>query len=208
VASGCLIAFEGPEGAGKSTQLRRAADVLAQDGYRVTVTVEPGGTALGQRVRHLLLHDQQSTPTALAELFLILADRAQHVRERIAPAIADGQIVLSDRFSGSTMAYQGYGRGLDLTMVTAADAWARQGIEPRLTVLLDCPADLGLRRARGDDRFHAEDLAFHERVRQGFLTLAAANPVRWHVIDTTQPVTTVAATITEILRRHVASARA
>lgn len=205
MASGCLIAFEGPEGAGKSTQIRRAADALTKDGVRVITTVEPGGTALGQRIRQLVLHDEQSTPTALAELLLILADRAQHVGELIAPAIADGAVVLTDRFSGSTLAYQGYGRGLDMSMVTAADAWARQGIAPRATILLDCPVDLGLQRAHGPDRFHAEDLAFHQRVRQGFLALAAAAPDRWHVIDSTQPPGIVEATVIDILRRQLTS---
>lgn len=199
MTSGCLIAFEGPEGAGKSTQIRSAAEALGADGFRVVTTVEPGGTALGQRIRQLVLHDAK--PTALAELLLMLADRAQHVREVIAPAIADGAIVLTDRFSGSTLAYQGYGRGLDMRTVTLGDAWARQGIEPLATILLDCPVETGLQRAHGPDRFHAEDLAFHQRVRQGFLTLAAAAPDRWHVIDATQPPSIVAASMMEILRR-------
>jgi dTMP kinase len=206
VAHGCLIAFEGPEGAGKSTQIRRAAASLSHDGHQVVTTVEPGGTALGQHIRQLVLHDEQRKPAALAELLLILADRAQHIREVIAPAIAAGTVVLTDRFSGSTLAYQGYGRGLDMGMVTRADEWARQGIAPRATILLDCPVDLGLQRAHGPDRFHAEDLAFHQRVRQGFLTLAAADPDRWHVVDSTQPPGIVEGTVIDILRRCLASA--
>lgn len=203
--SGGLISFEGPEGAGKSTQIRGVAAALSQDGHRVVTTAEPGGTALGQRVRQLVLHDEQSQPTPIAELFLMLADRAQHVRELIAPAIAEGSIVLTDRFSGSTLAYQGYGRGLDMAMVTAADAWARQGIEPLATILLDCPVDMGLQRAHGPDRFHAEDLSFHERVRQGFLALAAASPQRWHVIDSTQTPSIVEATVIDVVRRCLTS---
>jgi dTMP kinase len=205
VATGCLIAFEGPEGAGKSTQIRRAANALTADGHRVVTTIEPGGTVLGERIRHLVLHDEQSKPTALAELFLILAGRAQHVREIIVPAIADGAVVLSDRFSGSTLAYQGYGRGLDMDMVTTADRWARQGIEPRATVLLDCPVEMGLQRAKDHDRFHAEDLAFHRRVRQGFLALAAADPGRWHIVDSTQPPGIVEATVIHVLRESLTS---
>jgi dTMP kinase len=206
VAGGCLIAFEGPEGAGKSTQIRRAAESLSTDGYQVVTTVEPGGTVLGQRIRQLVLHDEHSHPTALAELLLILADRSQHVHEVIAPAIAAGAIVLTDRFSGSTLAYQGHGRGLDMDLVTTADRWARQGIEPLATILLDCPVDLGLQRAHGPDRFHAEALAFHQRVRDGFLALAAAAPERWHVIDSTQPPGIVEASVIDILRRCLASA--
>ncbi|HSQ00793.1 MAG TPA: dTMP kinase [Candidatus Dormibacteraeota bacterium] len=187
-AAGCLIAFEGPEGAGKSTQLQRLADTLRADGWRVETTAEPGGTALGRDLRQLLLHARDTVPVPLAELFLYLADRAQHVQQLIAPAIAAGALVLTDRFSASTIAYQGYGRGLDLDLVTRADAWARGGLAPRLTVLLDCPVRVGLQRARGDnDRFHAEEEAFHERVRAGFHALAAAAPATWRTIDSTQP---------------------
>lgn len=201
MAKGCLIAFEGPEGAGKSTQIRQAAEVLISDGHRVVTTVEPGGTALGQRIRQLVLHDEHSKPTAIAELLLILADRAQHVREVIAPAIAAGAVVLTDRFSGSTLAYQGHGRGLDMDMVVTADTWARQGVSPHAYILLDCPVEIGLQRAHGPDRFHHEDLAFHQRVRQGFLLLAAAAPDRWHMIDSTQPPSVVAAAVKDVLLR-------
>jgi len=182
---GCLIAFEGPEGAGKSTQIARAATALRAAGRRVESTFEPGGTVLGARLRELLLTTREEPPVPVAELFLYLADRAQHVAHAIAPAVAAGAIVLTDRFSASTIAYQGYGRGLDLDAVTRADAWARGRLAPRLTVLLDCPVRLGLQRARGDDRFHAEDEAFHERVRAGFHAQVAAAPAAWCVIDAT-----------------------
>ena len=191
-APGCLIAFEGPEGAGKSTQLQRLAAALRSDGWRVDTTAEPGGTVLGRELRQLLLHTRDSVPVPLAELFLYLADRAQHVEQLILPAIAAGAVVLTDRFSASTIAYQGYGRGLDLDLVTRADAWARGGLAPRLTLLLDCPVRIGLERARGEnDRFHAEEEAFHERVRAGFHALAAAEPGTWQTIDSTQPTETV-----------------
>jgi dTMP kinase len=184
--AGSLIAFEGPEGAGKSTQMRHAAEALQRDGVHVELTAEPGGTALGKDLRALLLHGGE-TPVPLAELFLYLADRAQHVEQVVAPALRAGALVLTDRFSASTIAYQAYGRGLDLDAVKAADAWARAGVRPRLTILLDCPVQVGLRRARGHDRFHAELEAFHDRVRHGFHAQAAAEPKAWRTIDAVQP---------------------
>ena len=205
MAGGCLIAFEGPEGAGKSTQLQRLAEVLRDEGRQVEVTAEPGGTALGHDLRQLLLHARDTVPVPLAELFLYLADRAQHVQQLIAPAIASGAVVLTDRFSASTIAYQGYGRGLDLDQVTRADAWARGGLEPRLTVLLDCPVRIGLQRARGEnDRFHAEEEAFHERVRTGFHALAAAAPAAWRTIDSTQPADAVHTAVLGAVREALA----
>ena len=182
---GCLIAFEGVEGAGKSTQIRLAAAALRARGIDVMQTREPGGTTLGMELRRLLMHMPASPPTPLAELLLYLADRAQHVTDVIAPALAKGQVVLTDRFSASTIAYQGYARRLDLETVTRLDAVARQGIAPALTILLDCPVEIGLARARGDDRFHCEEQEFHSRVRAGFLSLARAEADRYCVIDAT-----------------------
>lgn len=207
VAAGCLIAFEGPEGAGKSTQLQRLAAVLRGEGRRVEITAEPGGTALGRDLRQMLLHARDTVPVPLAELFLYLADRAQHVQQLIAPAIASGAVVLTDRFSASTIAYQGYGRGLDLEQVRRADAWARGGLEPRLTLLLDCPVRVGLQRARGDnDRFHAEEEAFHERVRGGFHVLAAAAPAAWRIVDSTQTPDVVHDAVLDAVRGALATA--
>lgn len=181
--AGFFIAFEGTEGAGKSTQLKLAAQALQLAGHRVRVTLEPGGTPLGKEIRRLLLHRTDSIPTPAAELFLYLADRSQHLAEVIRPHLENGEVVLTDRFSGSTIAYQGYGRGLDLRTVVQLDATARQGLAPHLTILLDCPVRFGLQRARGSDRFHAELEAFHERVREGFL--AQAREGGWAVIDAT-----------------------
>jgi dTMP kinase len=181
-SGGRFIAFEGTEGAGKSTQMARAAEVLRRDGHRVELTAEPGGTPLGQRLRQLLLHGED-TPQPLAELFLYLADRAQHLGQLIEPALAAGAVVLTDRFSASTIAYQAYGRGLDLELVRRADAWARGGRSPDLTLLLDCPVRIGLQRARGHDRFHAELEEFHTRVQRGFHAQAAEDPQHWVVID-------------------------
>ena len=184
---GCLIAFEGIEGAGKSTQIRLTAAALRARSVAVVETREPGGTALGAEVRRLLMHMPESPPTPLAELLLYLADRAQHVSQVIAPALLRSHVVLTDRFSASTIAYQGYARRLDLETVTRLDAIARQGVAPALTVLLDCPVVVGLARARGDDRFHREEQEFHERVRRGFLSLAREDCDRYCVINATAP---------------------
>lgn len=200
---GVLIAFEGTEGAGKSSHIRHAAQVLEREGHEVRVTAEPGGTPLGVKLRELVLHEREAVPTPLAELFLYLADRAQHVAQLIQPALAAGAIVLTDRYSASTIAYQSYGRGLDLEIVSRADAWARSGLAAHTTVLLDCPVRIGLQRARGHDRFHAEVEAFHERVRAGFLTLAAADAKGWRVIDATQPEGIVRERVMEAIRTVV-----
>jgi dTMP kinase len=184
---GHLIAFEGTEGAGKSTQLRRAAVALRALGLSVLETREPGGTPLGKELRRLVMRCVDPPPTPLAELLLYLADRAQHVAQVIRPALRRGQIVLTDRFSASTLAYQGYARRLELAMVKQLDEIARGGVSPTLTLVLDCPVEIGLRRARGDDRFHVENQEFHARVRRGFLAVARSNPQRYSIIDATLP---------------------
>ncbi|MBI4518336.1 MAG: dTMP kinase [Deltaproteobacteria bacterium] len=181
-----MIAFEGTEGTGKSTHLSLVAGALRHQGYAVCETREPGGTAMGAEIRRLVMHLDSAAPTALAELLLYLADRAQHIAEVIRPALAAGQVVLTDRFSASTIAYQAYGRGLDLATVSQLDALVCSGLTADLTVLLDCPVAIGLQRARGDDRFHRAETAFHERVRQGFLIQAAEHPDRYCLIDATR----------------------
>jgi len=197
-----FVTFEGIEGSGKSTHLRRLAAHLRNGGHDVLETHEPGGTGLGTAIRRLLLADASDAPTGRAELFLYCADRAQHVAEVVRPALAVGRIVLCDRFSDSTIAYQGYGRALDIAVVRRLDACARDGLMPRQTFLLDCPVSEGLRRVHrrtgAADRLEREDAAFHERIRSGFLTLAAAEPERFTVVDSTRPAETVAA---EVARR-------
>ena len=180
---GRLITVEGIDGAGKSTQVARLAAVLERHGYRTVTTREPGGTPMGETLRRLLLEtDLPLAPEA--ELLLFLADRAQHVASVIKPALADGVIVLCDRFSDSTIAYQGYGRERDVADVRRWDAESRDGIEADLTILLDCPVAVALSRlSRPDDRYQALDTSFHERVRAGFLALAAAAPDRIHRVD-------------------------
>ena len=190
-AGGLFVTFEGVEGSGKSTHVRHLARALRATGYEVVETREPGGTPLGQALRDLLLAPTSTPPEPLTELLLYCADRAQHAAEVIRPALAAGRIVLCDRFADSTIAYQGYGRGLDLDTVRALDARARGGLEPNLTFLLDCPPAAGLARAQARsgaaDRFEQEALDFHEAVRRGFHALAASAPARYRIVDTTPP---------------------
>ncbi|GIW45980.1 MAG: thymidylate kinase [Candidatus Binatia bacterium] len=203
---GRLIVFEGGEGAGKSTHLRRAAATLRQRGWPVLETAEPGGTAIGQQIRRILMDTHAPAPATWTELFLYLADRAEHVATLIGPALLRGDIVLCDRFSASTLAYQGFGRGLDLDLLRQLDGVARQGVEADLVILLDCPVELGLRRAGRDDRFHRESLAFHEKVRAGFLALAQEHTSKFIIVDTNAPLDEVAtrilAAIDQCLERH------
>lgn len=198
--SGRFVAFEGTEGAGKSTHLQRAAEQLRAAGHRVLTTAQPGGTPLGKALRAALLGNNDYVPVPLAELFLYLADRAQHVSEVILPAIAAGEVVLVDRYSASTIAYQGYARGIDLERVKEADDWARGGLQPDLTLWLDCPVRIGLERAGQPDRFHAETESFHERVRAGFSELASAGD-NWRRIDATAPADAVHGEVMKALRR-------
>jgi dTMP kinase len=183
-----LIAFEGGEGAGKSTQASRLAAAL-----KAEVTREPGGSVLGERVRQLLLDPQLGKAAgwidARAELMLMLAARAQHVSELIRPRLESGRDVVVDRYSGSTLAYQGYGRGLPLEEIRQACDLATNGLWPDLTILLDVPLEVGAARrmtaSSPPDRIESERDGFHVRVREGFLAEAAADPDRWVVIDGT-----------------------
>jgi dTMP kinase len=202
-----FITIEGIEGGGKTTQVALLASALERARHRVRVTREPGGTELGGKIRSLLLHSGTRLGR-FAELFLILADRAEHVESVLRPALGAGETVLCDRFSDSTIAYQAYGRELPLDAVRAVDAVARQGLLPDLTFVLDCPVQTGLartRRRRGDDaadRFESEHADFHERVRRGFLTLARESAERVRVVDATRPVDAVHGEIlTTVARR-------
>jgi dTMP kinase len=180
---GRLIALEGIDGSGKTTQARMLAS--ASPGAPITVTSEPGATALGTKLRSLLL-DRDLPPVELrTEALLLAADRAQHMAEVVVPALAAGRWVVTDRFSGSTLAYQGYGRGLDLDELRRLVDWATAGIEADLNVLVDIPVDIARRRrtAGDDDRFESLGADFHQRVRAGYLALAEADPEHWVVID-------------------------
>ena len=185
-----FITFEGPEGAGKSLQVRLLAHRLRAAGQIVLETREPGGTALGDQVRHLLLVRADLKTVARAEALMMCAARAQLVQTVIKPALERGEVVLCDRFGDSTLAYQGYGRGLDLDQLRAVLSFATAGLEPDMTILLDLPVAAGLARKQAQaawTRFEAETLAFHERIRDGYLALAAQAPDRWLCLNAQQP---------------------
>lgn len=207
-----FITFEGPEGSGKSTQIRLLAEFLRARGLSVEVVREPGGTPIGDQVRHVL-HDTANTAMSPeAEVLLYSASRAQLVSQRIRPSLAAGRIVLCDRYADSTMAYQGYGRGLDLGMLAALTEIATGGLKPDLTLLLDLDVSAGLsrRRVRGEEmnRLDLEAVAFHERVREGYRLLANADPERWVRIQADRPVDVVATDIREaVLARLPVAAR-
>lgn len=182
-----FLTMEGIEGCGKSTQARRLHDALCARGLGVVLTREPGGTDVTAEIRRLLA-DPQSNLDPTAELMLFLADRAQHVASVIRPALDAGKVVVCDRYSDSTMAYQGYGRGHDLAWLTELNGRASHGLEPDLTLWIDCAIELGLgrakRRAGGPgDRFEIEPMEFHAKIRAGFAELAARNPGRIVRID-------------------------
>ncbi len=212
---GFFITFEGIEGCGKSTQLQRLAARLRTAGEVVLVTREPGGCAIADALRALLLDSANSAMAPTTELLLYAAARAQHVAEVIRPALDAGRIVLCDRFSDASLAYQGYGRGLDRPLIGELNRVATNGLVPDLTLLLDFPAEEGLARARrrnaGSDgpdegRFEAESLAFHRRVRDGYLELAATGP-RFRTIDARGDLATVAARIDAALTPLLAARR-
>lgn len=179
-----FITFEGPEGAGKSTAIGAIADRLRTRGEIVTVTREPGAGEVGRKIREILLHGEGMPPEA--ELFLFLADRANHVASVILPALDRDEIVLCDRYADSTFVYQAIVRGLAPEFVALANRFATGSLEPVMTFLLDLPAEVGLSRLVSRDRLDREPLAFHEKVREGFLKLAREKPDRWRVIDANQ----------------------
>jgi len=182
---GIFITFEGGEGCGKSTQARALYARLKRRGIPALLTLEPGGTDLGQRIRDLLKRQVSTSISPEAELLLFNASRAQLVRQVIRPALKRGSVVICDRFYDSTTAYQGYGRGLDMAAVKAVNDFAAGGLKPDLTVLPDIPPEHGLdRKGRGvEDRFEQEAVRFHKHVRSGYLRLARMEPERWLVID-------------------------
>lgn len=197
-----FITFEGIEGSGKTTQIARLKARLEAAGRSVLVTREPGGCELGLTLRAILLSTKTKNLANQAELFLYLADRAQHVHEIIRPAQARGQVVLCDRFADSTVAYQGYGRNLDVGLLNTLNDVAVAGAWPQRTILLDLDAEQGLRRALAhnlendacvnEGRFEAEELDFHSRVRQGYLALAGQHPRRFAVVDAAKDAAAVA----------------
>ena len=198
---GMLIAFEGGEGAGKTTQARLLAIWLREQGYDVIATQEPGATKMGMRLRALLLDTAHTGLSPRAEALMYAADRAEHVETVIVPALERGTVVVTDRYVDSSIAYQGRGRNQPVGEVAGLNKWATGGVEPDLTILLDLPPTAGLgRRTPSADRLEAEPRDFHERVREGFLSQAQAEPERYLVLDATQPVAELSAQIQDRLR--------
>jgi dTMP kinase len=205
---GCLmsmfITLEGPEGSGKTTQARLLAAWLRDQGYQVTLTREPGGTDIGDQIRAVLHDPENSAIDARTEILLYSASRAQHVAQRVRPALAAGEIVVSDRYADSTLAYQGYGRGLDLEALRRITGFATGGLAPDLTLYLDIPAEDGLQRRQlggGEwNRLDAESLEFHQRVRAGYLELVKQEPERWVVIHAARSVEEVQTEIRDVVQ--------
>ena len=208
---GLFVSFEGIDGCGKTTQLARLAQRLRAEGCNVVETVEPGGTAAGRSIRAILLDPEQHALGARAELLLYFASRAQNVSEVIRPALERNAIVLCDRFTDSTLVYQGAGRGIDAASIRELHRIACDGLLPSLTLLLDIDLETSLRRARhrnqtlqsGETRMDDESRDFFERVRDGYRDLAQREPGRIHVIDARDSMETVSARIWEEVRRHV-----
>lgn len=209
--SGLFVTIEGIEGAGKSTAVACVAEWFSSQGYGVVCSREPGGTPVAEDIRRVLLTARDEELAESTELLLMFAARAQHVVQGIRPALAAGKVMICDRFTDSTRAYQGAGRGMDAALIETLAQYAEQGVRPDLTLLLDLPVDVGMTRAsirRGGaakDRFERETLAFFERVRAGFLRLSAEDPARIEVIDAAESIEAVQAQITDALARRFGS---
>ncbi|MFC1823120.1 dTMP kinase [Thermodesulfobacteriota bacterium] len=207
-----FITFEGIEGCGKTTQIERLEARLIQRGIPLIRTFEPGGTKIGQNIRRILLDAGNRHLSALTELLLYEADRAQHISEVIKAALDDGKWVICDRFFDATVAYQGAARGQDLGLIKLLNDTVTQGIRPNLTLLLDCPAEVGLERALrrhsaqppdGQDRFEREKLEFHKKVRAGYLELASGEPERFVVVDANHTEDEIEKQVLRILEPHL-----
>ncbi|MCG6911903.1 MAG: dTMP kinase [Deltaproteobacteria bacterium] len=204
-----FISFEGIEGSGKTTQISRVRDFLGRKGVSCVTTREPGGTEIGRRIRAILLDPRSEELHPLAELLLYMADRAQHLRQVVQVNLEAGKTVLCDRYFDATLAYQGYARGLDMEMITRLHRQALGNVKPDLTFLLDLSPEEGLARAwrqidggdraAGETRFEEEKVAFHQKVREGYLTLAEAEPARFAVVDAAMDVDRVGDAICSVL---------
>jgi len=202
--NGIFITFEGIEGSGKSTQAKMLASGLAASGVEVIATHEPGGTPISDRIRALLLDPGNTDMDATTELLLYAAARAQHLSQKIRPALARGAVVICDRFSDSTIAYQGFGRGIARELLDAVDAVATGHLRPHLTILCDLDVRQGLERnrnARKRDRLELEAVDFHEKVRAGFLALAHDDPGRFHIVDAAKPPDVLAAEVLALVKK-------
>ncbi len=205
-----FISVCGVEGAGKTTQLRYIADFLKSTGRKFVLTREPGGTEIGMKIRRILLDPDNRALNPKAELFLYAADRVQHLEQIILPALKEGKIVVSDRFADSTTVYQGYARGIDLQLVEKINELVLNGLKPDLTILLDISPAIGLARVRNqlefgerveeESRFEREELIFHEKIRQGFLTIAQKEKDRFRIVDASRSPDLVKKDIIRILK--------
>lgn len=201
-----FITLEGPEGSGKTSQVPLLADFLRGRGHRVLTTREPGGTPIGDQIRQVLFSLDNKAMHPRSEILLFQASRAQLVETVIRPALAEGQLVLCDRYADSTLAYQGYGHGVDLGALREIIHFATGGLQPDLTIFLDIEVEEGLRRRdRGGDWNRLDDyqLDFHRRVRAGYLELIAAEPDRWLVVNAAQPLDAVAAALQDALQQRL-----
>jgi dTMP kinase len=202
-----FITFEGPDGSGKTTQIRLLAHWLGERGYEVVLTREPGGTDIGNQIRRVLHDPDNVEMDARTEILLYSASRAQNVAQFIQPALSAGKIVISDRYADSTLAYQGYGRCLDLDTLETITAFATGGLTPDLTLYLDVPAQEGLsrRQSGGEEwnRLDAEALEFHQRARAGYLNLTAQDPSRWVVVDAARPIEEIQSEIRAVVQTRL-----
>lgn len=203
---GKFVTVEGIEGVGKSTNIDFLSSIIEAKGFTVLRTREPGGTPMAERIREMLLEHGEEPLPDIAELLLFFASRSLHISNTIRPALAAGQWVVCDRFTDASRAYQGHGRGLDLERINLLAEWVQEDLQPDLTLLLDAPVDLGMARAekRGEaDRLDSEDAGFYQRVRDGYLGLAAAEPQRFAVIDASRELAQVQAAIKLEINRLV-----
>lgn len=204
-----FITLEGIEGSGKTTQIQHLVAFVNEMGYECLVTREPGGTEIGRQIRAVLLDPMNKGMSPLAELLLYAADRAQHLYNKVLPALSEGKTVICDRFFDATTVYQGFARGLDMELIAQLHQIVLQGTRPDLTLLFDLPAEMGLARARGaiengsrtfgESRFEQEAVSFHEKVRKGYLTLAEKEPNRFRIIDASRNEADVARQIIRVL---------
>lgn len=205
-----FITFEGIEGSGKTTQIPRLVEFLEQAGYKVVTTREPGGTPIGDQIRDILLDLRNTEMQIRTEVLLFQASRAQLVEQVIRPSLAQGYLVICDRYADSTLAYQGYGYQLDLNQLREIIHFATGGLKPDLTLLLDIDVEEGLRRrfgGGGKNRLDAYDVAFYQRVRQGYHLLAQAEPQRWVMLDASQPPERVQSDIQKVVQDKICQIR-
>lgn len=204
--TGTFVTLEGPEGAGKTTQLKQLSKQLDVLGIDHIVTRDPGGTPLGRQIRRILLNPENPV-NPMSELLLYQADRAQHVGEVIMPALKEGKLVLCDRYTDSTMAYQGYARGIDFAIIEDLNKVATGGLRPDLTILFDLESSEGLSRLHpgGHDRLEREAIEFHHKVRDGYHQLVKKEPTRWKTIDASKPMTTVQTEFRKVLSEQLSN---